>query len=77
MIRRYEEVCVLERTILHNAERIRQEKGLTHQVMADRLGLNKVALGDILRNKRRLSVKNVERLALALGVHAADLMGDN
>lgn len=77
MIRKYSEVCVLERTILSNAEKIRTEKGLTHQVMADRLGIGKVALGDIFRNKRRLSVKNVERLALALGVHPSELMVDD
>jgi DNA-binding Xre family transcriptional regulator len=74
MIVRGDNPCELEVLILENAERIRLEKQLTYQEMADRLGMHKVALGDIFRRKRRLSVKNVERLAKALEINPAVLL---
>jgi transcriptional regulator with XRE-family HTH domain len=77
MIQKEGEVCLLEELILANAERIRQEKGLTHQAMADALGMHKVALGDIFRQKRRMSVRNLERLSIALDVHPAVLLLEN
>lgn len=66
----------LEDLIICNVERIRKERGLTHQEMADRVGMHRVHLGDLLRQKRRLSVKNLARLAAALEVNPAVLLID-
>lgn len=60
--------------VISNVEAMRAEKGLSQQAMADRCGMNKVYLGDLLRRKRRLSVRNLEKLAKALDVAPAVLL---
>jgi len=52
----------------------RQEKELSQEALAERAGLNRTYLSDIERGVRNPGIKNVARLAKALGVSTARLV---
>ena len=52
----------------------RQEKGLSQETLAERADLNRTYLSDIERGVRNPGIKNVARLAKALGVRTAKLV---
>ena len=52
----------------------RKAKGLTQETLAEKADLDPTYLSDIERGTRNLSVKNVVRIAKALGVTPAKLM---
>lgn len=58
--------------------RVREERkrqGLSQEALAEKTGLHRTYVGSIERAERNVSIDNVERLAKALGVRAADLLG--
>lgn len=60
------------------AVRVREERkrqGLSQEALAEKTGLHRTYVGSIERAERNVSIDNVERLAKALGVRAADLLG--
>jgi transcriptional regulator with XRE-family HTH domain len=52
----------------------RQAKGLTQEALAAKADLDRTYLSDIERGIRNPGVKNVVRLAKALGIKTAELM---
>lgn len=52
--------------------RIRQERGLSQQRLADTSGVNKATINQIERGRRSPNIETLERLAAALGVEVAD-----
>jgi transcriptional regulator with XRE-family HTH domain len=53
---------------------IRDRLGVTQEALAERAGLHRTYVGSIERGERNLSLRNIVRLAGALGVDPAELM---
>jgi len=64
----------LAQTFGQNVRRVRQEKGLTLEALADEVGLAYTYVGQIERGRRNPTLDVVERLALVLGVDALELL---
>ena len=52
--------------------RIRQERNLSQQRLADAAGVNKATINQIERGRRSPNVETLEKLATALGAEVAD-----
>jgi transcriptional regulator with XRE-family HTH domain len=59
-----------------NIRRIRQERGLSQEQLADLAKLHRTYIGGIERGERNVSLNNLARIAEALGVSPADLLSD-
>lgn len=57
-----------------NVRRVRLDKGLTLEALADEVGLAYTYVGQIERGQRNPTLGVVERIAAALGVDALDLL---
>jgi len=57
-----------------NVRRVREERGLTLETLADMVGLAYSYLGQIERGQRNPTLDVVERIARALGADPADLL---
>ena len=62
------------RVLGQTVAKYRQEKELSQEALAERAGLNRTYLSDIERGVRNPGIKNVARLAKALGVSTAKLV---
>jgi transcriptional regulator with XRE-family HTH domain len=54
--------------------KVRQRAGVSQEKLADLAGLHRTYVSSVERGKRNISLLNIERLALALGVGLTDLM---
>jgi transcriptional regulator with XRE-family HTH domain len=59
-----------------NIRNLRKAKGWSQETLAFEAGLHRTYIGDIERGERNVSVVNVQKIANALGVPAADLLRD-
>ncbi len=57
-----------------NIRAFRQAKGWSQEKLAFEANLHRTYIGDIERGERNVSVVNVQKIAEALGVRAADLL---
>jgi transcriptional regulator with XRE-family HTH domain len=57
-----------------NVRKHREAKGLTQEGLSEAAGLDRTYVSDIERGTRNAGIKNVARLAKALGVSAAKLV---
>jgi transcriptional regulator with XRE-family HTH domain len=62
------------RALGQTVAKYRQEKELSQEALAERAGLNRTYLSDIERGVRNPGIRNVARLAKALGVSTARLV---
>jgi transcriptional regulator with XRE-family HTH domain len=53
---------------------VRQRAGVSQEKLADLAGLHRTYVSSVERGKRNISLQNIERLAIALGVTMPDLM---
>lgn len=53
---------------------IRLIKGLSQEELADMAGLHRTYVGSVERSERNISIDNMERLAIALGVDITELL---
>lgn len=51
----------------------RVELGISQEQLADKSGLHRTYVGDVERGERNVSLKNVEKLVMALEISIADL----
>lgn len=57
---------------------IRKSKGLTHEVLAERMGLNDVRqIGRVINAETNFSTSEIYRFSQALGVHPKELFDFN
>ncbi|WP_238475277.1 helix-turn-helix domain-containing protein [Sphingomonas cavernae] len=54
--------------------RLRSERGLSQEALADLAGIHRNYLGGIERRERNVGLDNLERIARSLGVTIADLV---
>jgi transcriptional regulator with XRE-family HTH domain len=64
----------LRRTLARNLKRLRRERGLTQEELADLAGLNRNYVGMIERQENAASVDTLEALAEALQIKASQLL---
>lgn len=64
----------LRLVVAENVRRLRREAGKSQEELAERADLHRTYVGSIERAERNLSLDNIERLALALGVEPAALL---
>ncbi len=61
--------------LARNLRLIRARKGISQEALADLAGLHRTYVGSVERGERNISIDNIVKLANALGVLAADLIG--
>lgn len=59
-----------------NMKVLRSAKGLSQEALADLVELHRTYIGSIERRERNVSIDNVEKLALALGVDITELLSE-
>lgn len=64
---------IRERVAL-NIRKIRSGNGLSQEKLADLCGLHRTYIGSVERSERNITIKNLDRIANALGVDARDLL---
>lgn len=64
----------LRRILAQNLRRLRQDRGLTQEELADLAGVNRNYVGMIEREENAASVDVLESLAKALKVRAGELL---
>ncbi|MDH2916067.1 MAG: helix-turn-helix transcriptional regulator [Gallionella sp.] len=57
-----------------NMRRIRLEKNLTQELVAEAAGLHTNYISSVERGQRNISISNIERIACALGVTMPELL---
>ena len=67
----------LRRILAQNLRRVRQERSLTQEELADLAGINRNYIGMIEREENAATVDILEALAKALSIEAADLLATN
>jgi len=56
---------------------LRERAGLSQEALAEKAGLHRTYLGGVERGERNLGLKNVFRVAEALGVPVAELFAED
>jgi transcriptional regulator with XRE-family HTH domain len=65
MHKRKEKLRIL---VANNIRRLRVDKGLSQEALADLCGLHRTYIGSVERGERNISIDNIERVSEALGV---------
>jgi transcriptional regulator with XRE-family HTH domain len=60
-----------------NLKKFRLEKGLSQEGLADECGLHRTYVSSVERGERNITVDNMEKLAIALGVDLRELISPN
>jgi len=55
---------------------LRSEQGYSQESFADECELDRTYIGGIERGERNVALRNIERIAAALGITLADLMDE-
>lgn len=64
----------LRKVLARNMRIRRAELNITQEEVAHRSGLNQAYLSDVERERRNVSIDNIEAIAEALGVSGSDLL---
>jgi len=64
-------------TLAANMRRMRQERQLSQEALAELAGIHRNYLGGIERRERNVGLDNIERIARALGVSPSQLLAED
>lgn len=64
----------LNHRLADNLRRRRMAAGLSQEALAERCGLHRTYIGAVERGERNVTLKTVERIAIALHVDPLDLL---
>lgn len=70
------DISAARATLARNLRRLRAEKGISQEELADLAGLHRTYVGAIERCERNVSIDNIEKLANALGITLSRLLED-
>ncbi len=62
------------RVLAANLLRLREDLGLSQEAFAEKLGFHRTYISSVERCQRNVSIDNLDRMAKALRVRAADLL---
>jgi transcriptional regulator with XRE-family HTH domain len=65
----------LQQEFGRNVRRLRQERGLSQETLADALDVHRTFIGGVERGERNLTLRSVERLSEKLGADPVVLLG--
>lgn len=77
MPRRTKNVPAPRLTLARNLRRLRAERGISQEELADLAGLHRTYVGSIERSERNISIDNIAKLAVAFGVAPSKLLQDD
>ncbi len=66
--------CSAQELFARNMKRVRLEKKLTQERVAEAAGLHPNYISSVERGERNISIGNIERISVALGVSMAELL---
>ena len=66
----------LQIVVGRNIRRLRQERGLSQEDLADEIGVHRTYMGGVERGERNLTLRSLEHLAERLGVSPLSLLAD-
>ena len=66
--------CSLVNVFAENVRRIRKQLELSQEELAERAGVHRTYIGMLERCEKNVTIYNIERIALALGVEPALLL---
>jgi transcriptional regulator with XRE-family HTH domain len=66
----------LQIVVGRNIRRLRLERGLSQEELADEIGVHRTYMGGVERGERNLTLRSLERLAQRLGVSPLALLAD-
>lgn len=66
----------LQRIVGRNIRRLRRERGLSQEELADEIGVHRTFMGGVERGERNLTLQTLERLAERLGVDPVNLLSE-
>ena len=58
----------------NNLRRLRKEKGLSQDAFADLAGVHRTYVGAVERCEKNITLDNIERFAVALGVSVPEML---
>jgi len=61
-------------TFASNVGKLRRERGYSQEDLAENSNLHRTYVGSVERGERNISIDNMERLALALGVQLREML---
>lgn len=64
-------------TIANNMRKLRQERGLSQEKLAELCNLHRTYIGSVERGERNVAIDNIERIAIALEVSVETLVSDD
>ena len=66
----------LIKKVAHNIKRLRLNKGLSQEQLAEQSGYHRTYIGAIERGERNITLSTLERIAFTLEIRASQLLED-